>query len=107
MAFALHSESREVMKAKVQHSWGEDSMSVRENMSGGMTARQRMVAFLFDATAALGLLVLGFPLAPATMGATLLGWILIVAAIARSMLGHFEIVGSCAQELCHKEKTRG
>jgi hypothetical protein len=42
-------------------------MSVPANMTAEMEARQRTVTFLEDMAAAVGLLVLGFPLTPATI----------------------------------------
>jgi hypothetical protein len=85
----------------------EDLMFLPENMRDEMRTRQRAAAFLCNTTAALSLLALGFPLTPATIKATLLGWILVVVAISRFVLGHSRIVDLCAQEFCHKEKTRG
>ena len=82
-------------------------MFVRENMSGEIRARQETVAFLCNATAALGLLVLGFPVTPAAIRAVLLGWILAVVGITRFMFGNVQIAGPCAQDICLKEKTRG
>jgi DNA anti-recombination protein RmuC len=58
-------------------------MFVPETMTGEIRERQRAMAFLCNATAALGLLVLGFPLTPAAIRATLLGWILTAVAITR------------------------
>jgi chromosome segregation ATPase len=74
-------------------------------MTGEMRERQRAVAFLCNATAALGLIVLGFPLAPATIRATLLGWILTAVAIARFTVGRFQISETRTQEFCQKERT--
>ena len=85
----------------------ENLMFLPENMSGEMRTRQRAAAFLCNATAALSLLALGFPLTPAAIRATLLGWVLVLVAVSRFMLGRFRIVDPCAQEFCHKEKTRG
>ena len=82
-------------------------MFVRENMTGEIRARQETVAFLCNATAALGLLVLGFPVTPAAIRATLLGWVLVVVAITRFMFRDVQIAGPCAQDLWLKEKTRG
>jgi hypothetical protein len=78
-----------------------------ENMRGEMRTRQRAAAFLCSAIAALGLLLLGFPLTPAAIRATLLGWVLVRVAVSRFMLERFQIAAPCAQEFCHKEKTRG
>ena len=65
-------------------------MFVTENMTGDMRTRQRAAAFLCNAIATWGLLVLGFPLTPAAIRATLLGWILIVVGILRLMFGDFQ-----------------
>jgi hypothetical protein len=62
---------------------------------------------LEDMAAAMGLLVLGFPLTPATIRATLLGWILVVVSITRFRFGHSQIAQTCTPKLCHKESTRG
>jgi len=77
------------------------------NMTAEMEARQRTVTFLEDTAAAMGLLVLGFPLTPATIKATLLGWILVVVSITRFRFGHSQIAQICTPKLCHKESTRG
>jgi hypothetical protein len=79
-------------------------MFVTEKMTGDMRTRQRAAAFL--CTAALSLLALGFPLSPAAIRVTLLGWVLIFVAVSRFMLGRARISDPCAQEFCHKEKTR-
>jgi uncharacterized membrane protein HdeD (DUF308 family) len=81
-------------------------MSVPENMTSEMSERQRTEAFLCDATAALGLLVLGFPLTPTTIRATLLGWILAAVAIARFTAGRFQVAETRTQEFSNKERTR-
>ena len=82
-------------------------MSVPANTSTEMEARQRAASVVENMAAAMGLLVLGFPLTPATIRATLLGWILVIVSIARFRLGHSQIVKTCTPKLCHKESTRG
>jgi uncharacterized membrane protein HdeD (DUF308 family) len=84
----------------------EDLMFLPENMRDEMRTRQRAAAFLCNATAALSLLALGFPLTPATIRSTLLGWVLVVVAITRFMLALLDSAEPCTQELCHKEKNR-
>jgi hypothetical protein len=82
-------------------------MFLPEKMTGDMRIRQTAAAFLCNATAALSLLALGFPLSPAAIRATLLGWVLVFVAVSRFMSGRSRISDLCAQEFCHKEKTRG
>jgi uncharacterized membrane protein HdeD (DUF308 family) len=82
-------------------------MSVPANMTAEMEARQRTVTFVQDMAAAMGLLVLGFPLTSATIRATLLGWILVVVSVTRFRFGHSQIAQTCTARLCHKESTRG
>ena len=82
-------------------------MFTAENMTGEMGQRQRQrqrtEAFLCNAVAAMGLLVLGFPLTPAAVRATLLGWALAVIAVARLMFERSQVARPCAQELCLEE----
>jgi hypothetical protein len=84
-----------------------DLMFLLENTTGEMRTNQRSAAFLSNATAALGLLALGFPLTPAAIRATLLGLAVVFVAVTRFMLGCFRIADPCAQKFCEKEKTRG
>jgi len=70
-------------------------MSAPGNITGEIKARQRAVAFMGNLIAVLGLLVIGYPLAPATVRTTLLGWILIAVAITQYVSGHhFQTAGS-------------
>lgn len=80
-------------------------MFATDNTIGEMSERQRRrtEALLYNAVAAMGLLVLGFPLTPAAIRATLLGWALAVLAVARLTFRRLQNAGSCAQELCLKE----
>ena len=58
--------------------------------TGEIETRRRAAAFIGNLTALLGVLVLGYPLAPATIRTVLLGWILIVVAIMQFIVGHFQ-----------------
>ncbi len=80
-------------------------MFATDNMTGEMSQRQtqRTEALLCSTIAAMGLLVLGFPLTPAAIRTTLLGWALAVIAIPRLMFRRLQIARPCAQELCLKE----
>jgi hypothetical protein len=63
-------------------------MLVGRNMHNGISARRRAETFTATLTGALGLLVIGYPLAPATIGTMLLGYLPIVAGAAQFVLGH-------------------
>jgi hypothetical protein len=78
-------------------------MFLTEKMAVDMRTRQRAAAFLCNATAALSLLALGFPLSPAAIRATLLGWVLVFVAVSRFMLGRSRISDPCSPGICHKE----
>ena len=58
-------------------------------MIGEIETSRKAAAIIGNLTALLGLLVLGYPLAPATIRTMLLGWILIVVTIMRFIFGHF------------------
>ena len=58
-------------------------------MTGEIETSRKAAAIIGNLTALLGLLVLGYPLAPATIKTMLLGWILIVVAIMQFISGHF------------------
>ena len=58
-------------------------------MTGEMETSRKASAIIGNLTALLGLLVLGYPLAPATIRTMLLGWILIVVTIMQFIFGHF------------------
>jgi len=58
-------------------------MSAGRNIYGDVTARRRDDTFMATLTAALGLFVIGYPLAPATVRMMLLGYLLIVAGVVQ------------------------
>ena len=64
-------------------------MCVPGSMTGEIETSRKAAAIIGNLTALLGLLVLGYPLAPATIRTMLLGWILIVVTIMQFIFGHF------------------
>jgi uncharacterized membrane protein HdeD (DUF308 family) len=70
-------------------------MSALEKITGEIKRHRRVIAFMGNALALLGLLATGYPLAPATIRAMLLGWIMIAVGITQFILGrHFHPTGS-------------
>jgi uncharacterized membrane protein HdeD (DUF308 family) len=63
-------------------------------MTGEMETSRKAAAIISNLTALLGLLVLGYPLAPATIRTMLFGWILIAVTIMQSIFGHFQTTRS-------------
>jgi uncharacterized membrane protein HdeD (DUF308 family) len=75
----------------------EDSMSALENMTDETKTLRRELTFMGNLIAVLGLLVIGYSLAPATIRTVLHGWILIVIGIMQLILGYyFQTTGSSA-----------
>jgi uncharacterized membrane protein HdeD (DUF308 family) len=68
----------------------EDSMTAPKKMTGEIETRRRAGVFIGNLTALLGLLVIGYPLAPATIRTMLFSWILIVVAIVQFIFGHLQ-----------------
>jgi len=60
---------------------------VGKNMHNKFRKRRREDTFMATLTAALGLFVIGYPLAPDAVRTTLLSYLLIVAGAARFVLG--------------------
>ena len=63
-------------------------------MTGETETSRKAAAIIGNLTASLGLLVLGYPLAPATIRTMLLGWILIAVTTMQSIFGHFQTTQS-------------
>ena len=59
-------------------------------MTGEIETSRKASAIIGNLTALLGLLVLGYPLAPATIRTVLLGWILIVVSLMQSIVGQVQ-----------------
>jgi predicted permease len=59
-----------------------------ESMTSQIAVRRRAVDYVGNLIAALSLLVIGYPLAPAMIRTMLISWILIVVTLARFLLGH-------------------
>jgi uncharacterized membrane protein HdeD (DUF308 family) len=72
-------------------------MSKLVKMTGDIKTPRRALTFMGNLIAVLGLLVIGYPLAPATIRTVLHGWILIVIGIMQLILGYyFQTTGSSA-----------
>lgn len=64
-------------------------MSAPGNATGEIKPRQRAVALMGHLIAALSLLAIGYPLAPATIRAMLLVWILMAVAMTERETAHY------------------
>jgi len=62
-------------------------MSARGNMAGETKTQGEARAFMGNLIAVLGLLFIGYPLAPATIRTTLVAWTLIVVTLAHFIVG--------------------
>lgn len=77
-------------------------MSAPGNIADEIKTRRSAVAFIGNSVAALSVLVIGDPLAPAAIRTMLIGWILIAAGATRFILGHhFQTTGPD-----HEDDTR-
>jgi hypothetical protein len=69
-------------------------LSAPGNITDEITTRRSGAAFIGNSVAALSVLVIGYPLAPAALRTMLIGWILIAAGATRFILGqHFQTPG--------------
>jgi len=62
-------------------------MSAQGNMTGETKAQGEARAFMGNLIAVLGLLFIGYPLAPATIRTMLVAWTLIVVTLAQFIVG--------------------
>jgi uncharacterized membrane protein HdeD (DUF308 family) len=70
-------------------------LSAPGNITDEIKMRRSAVAFIGNSVAALNVLVIGYPLAPAAIRTMLIGWILIAAGATRFILGHhFQTTGT-------------
>jgi uncharacterized membrane protein HdeD (DUF308 family) len=75
-------------------------------MTGEIETRRRAAAFLGNVIAILGLLVLGYPLAPAAIRSMLLGWALFVVATAQFIWRHAQAQNACFISTTQWKSTR-
>lgn len=70
-------------------------MSAPGNITDEIKTHRSAVALIGNSVAALSVLVIGYPLAPAAIRTMLIGWILIAAGATRFILRrHFQTTGS-------------
>src|SRR5580704_12484244 len=70
-----------------RYRWREDPMSVLRSVTSEVSARRGDTALLGNLVATLGLLVIGYPLAPVTIKTMLLCWITIASGVTQIVFG--------------------
>lgn len=63
-------------------------------MNGGIETHRKAAAFMGNVITILGLLVLGYPLAPAALRSMLFGWVLFVVATTQFIWMHIRLTGT-------------
>ena len=76
-------------------------------MNGGIETHRRAAAFMGNVITMLGLLVLGYPLAPAAIRSMLLSWVLFVFAITQFIWRHFRPTGYSVALSAARVRSRG